>query len=111
LPPGFGSGGRPNGTGRNASVGVQSGGVYDPNSLLGGGNPDNVPGLLGNQGEETLQPGGRGLGSGGSILVPYVDVLASYRDAFVRAVSSEAIPVGMRSLVRSYFAGLVQAGG
>ena len=88
-----------------------SGGVYDPNSFSGNGTPDNVQGLLGSEGEETLQPGDKGSGSSGRILVPYMNVLGSYRDAFVRAVSSEAIPLSLRSLVRDYFAGLVQTGG
>ena len=110
MPPGFGSQANPNGTGNNASVGVQSGGVYDPNSFLGQGEQSNVDGLLGSEGEETLQPGSKGLGGSGSILVPYVDVLASYRNAFVQAVASENIPLGLRSLVRAYFSALVDAG-
>ena len=66
--------------------------------------------MLGGEGDESLLPGEKGTGSAGDLLVPYADVLASYRDAFVSAVANEAIPLGMRSLVRDYFAALIEYG-
>ncbi|MEX2503785.1 MAG: hypothetical protein WD378_02980, partial [Egicoccus sp.] len=48
---------------------------------------------------------GRGLGAGDvdDALVPYTDVLGSYRDIATRTIERPGFPVGRRDLVRLYF--------
>lgn len=110
VPSDFGSTGSSS-YGLNPGDQVARGGVYDPGSLSSSGIEEQITGQLGEGGEEDLLPGARGVGERGEVLVPFHEVLPHYRRAFVRAVQTEAIPISLRTLVRDYFAALIEAAG
>ena len=103
---GPGSGGRggpgtPNGSGHNASVGLQSATVYDP---IAGGNGEqiNLGGQPG-QGPTTAAGRGQGLHRASGAQVPLERALPHYRAEVTRALDTLNLAPSLRALVRAYF--------
>ena len=101
-----GSGGRggvgtANGSGNNASVGLESATVYDP---ISGGNGEqiNLGGRPG-QGPTTNAGRGQGLNRASGAQVPLERALPYYRAEATRALDSLNLPPSLRALVRAYF--------
>ena len=80
--------------------------IYAPTRLGGeDGSQVTLPesGQPGDQvtGEGATQPGQPGVST-----VPYVEVYASYAEAYRRAIDSGQVPISFRNLVRDYFSSL-----
>jgi hypothetical protein len=96
--------GTPNGSGHNASVGLQSATVYDP--IAGGsGEQVNLGGQPG-QGPTTAAGRGQGLNRVSGAQVPLERALPRYRAEATRALDSLNLPPSLRALVRAYFESL-----
>ena len=105
---GQGGAGTPNGTGNNASTGLESATVFDPESASTNGEQLKTSGQ---QGEGPTQQAGKvdGPSQRGGVGVPLADVLPRYSAEATRALGQLNIPPSQRALVQSYFAAL--AGG
>lgn len=98
---GRGGPGTPNGSGHNASVGLQPATVYDP--VPGGdGEQINLGGRPG-QGPTTAAGRGQGLNRVTGAQVPLERALPRYRSEATRALDSLNLPPSLRALVRAYF--------
>jgi hypothetical protein len=98
---GRGGPGTPNGSGHNASVGLQSATVYDP--IAGGdGEQINLGGRPG-QGPTTAAGRGQGQHRASGAQVPLERALPYYRAEATRALDSLNLPPSLRALVRAYF--------
>jgi len=77
--------------------------VFAPGAAAGGDDPWRLPGT--DSGAGDIDEVGRGLGPGqlSDALVPYLDVLGTYRDSATRTIERPGFPSGRRSLVRDYF--------
>jgi hypothetical protein len=93
--------GRPNGSGHNASVGLQQATVYDP-AQGGAGEQINLGGRPG-QGPTTIAGKGQGPTQTGGLRVPLDRALPRYRAEATRALDSLNLPPSLRALVRAYF--------
>jgi hypothetical protein len=106
---GQGGAGSPNGSGHNASVGLQQASVYDPvtsgaGPTLNGAGPQN-----GGPSRVTGSASGPNLATGPA--TPLSSVLPKYQAQATQALDTLNLPPSQRALVESYFQGLANGNG
>jgi hypothetical protein len=90
------------GTGTNASIGLQTATVYDPNRKGTDGDQLNVTGRPGN-GQSQVVGQGNLTDPVNAPLVPLAQAFPRYREQASEALSRLDIPPSMRAVVRAYF--------
>lgn len=82
--------------------------VFAPPNGVGDTEAWQLPGADSGAGPEA--DAGKALGQGENVpaLVPYLDVLGSYRDAATRTIERPGFPAARRDLVRDYFDSLAR---
>lgn len=106
TPSGSGSSGNSSGTGGGAGLGSGSRErVSVPTNRLDGDGPEETVGGPLDEGQETVQSGGYGIGSPG-VSRPYSEVFGSYETAAREALERNDLPPQLQQLVKQYFSDL-----
>jgi hypothetical protein len=79
--------------------------IYVPTRVGGKGQDSKVNGKMGDSGSSSQVDSADGLVTGGGLL-PYSEVLTQYQNEALENLEAQAIPDGLKDIIKNYFLGL-----